>query len=61
MDFKRFPRIASQALLLMAALTLMGTAWAQGNKKSELEAERNAISARIAATQALIEDARDDQ
>ena len=61
MDFERARCLASPALLLLAVMALVGTAQAQGNKKSELEAERNALSARIAATQALIEDARDDQ
>ena len=46
---------------LVAALVLCLGALGQGGKQSELEAERQAISARIAQTQALINAARDDQ
>lgn len=44
-------------LLWLAGLSLVG----QTGRQAELEAERKAISARIAATQALLDDARDDQ
>jgi septal ring factor EnvC (AmiA/AmiB activator) len=61
MAFEQCHNFAPRAAVLWVALVLCVTASAQGSKKSELEAERSAISARIAATQALLEDARSDQ
>lgn len=45
--------------LLLCCCTLLGAA--QKNSQAELEAEKAAITARIAATQALLKSARDDQ
>jgi len=61
MGFDRGHRTMPSGAALVAALVLCLGALGQGGKQSQLEAERQAISARIAQTQALINAARDDQ
>lgn len=50
-------QIIGALALCACAVSAMG----QGGSRSELEAERKALAARIAATQGLLEDARSDQ
>ena len=54
MGFDLGHRTIPSGAALVAALVLCLGALGQGGKQSELEAERQAISARIAQTQALI-------
>ncbi len=48
-------------VLMGALLCFAPCAWSQKDSQAELEAERNAITERIAATRALLDASRDDQ
>ena len=53
--------LARACCATLALLLHVLTAWGQPGKTAQLEAERQAISARIAATQALLDAAKNDQ
>ncbi|HCZ08888.1 MAG TPA: hypothetical protein DHV07_07280 [Flavobacteriales bacterium] len=55
------PVLLRLSALVIGASFAWGSLCAQSDKKAALEAERKAISDRIAATQGLLEEARDDQ
>ena len=56
-DLRNRLRLCGTAFLLLSPLLC----WGQGNDRAKLEAERQAINDRIAATQSLLKSTRDDK